>query len=645
MWVRQFGTGDFDVASDLATDSTGNVYVGGWMSAASEDADSWLAKLDGSGNLLWVRAFGIPALDQVEGVSADPSGFVYVVGLVEGRFAGQTSASGWDAYIAKWDVAGNLVWLRQFGSEHTEQASAVALDASGIYISGEIDYGGGAGFLTKYDADGDQQWFERVGLGVGVWVSALAVDAPSAAIFVGGTAWGAFPGQSLRGPTDAFVARYGPDGQPHWIRQFGTDGVDNASGVATDGAGGIYIGGDTSGDAAGSYDGVLMRVHGRLQSLHVETPNTRTHWGIGTVQRIAWWYDGSAGEFEIEVSRGDDSWESVAIVANRAGTSQSLYWTVTGPTTTSARIRVTALGSDATDTNDVSISIAEPFISILRPVRDADVEAGSDVRIFFEHNLGARAPIAIDVTEDGGTSWQPIVANSRTTGSRTSSFQWRVGTALSGPLQLRIRAVDGSGAIGVSGVFSAHAPPAPAMWTLHVLGPNLRATAINDRSDIVGGADGSPFVWTVKDGIRLLDDLPGARATDINNQGQVVGIEPGGGSEMDLGFLWSAATGPVHLGTFLPDAINDNGLIGGAARTGDIRSGTLPLGRRNSYADCSAVTVGWVLLYGHLGESARGRCRMRAAGRLRSVLANQRRRSRVLGDPAWRLCCRTPSPE
>ena len=287
LWVRQFGTGDFDVASDLATDSTGNVYVGGWMSAASEDADSWLAKLDGSGNLLWVRAFGIPALDQVEGVSADPSGFVYVVGLVEGRFAGQTSASGWDAYIAKWDVAGNLVWLRQFGSEHTEQASAVALDASGIYISGEIDYGGGGGFLTKYDADGDQQWFERVGLGVGVWVSALAVDAPSAAIFVGGTAWGAFPGQSLRGPTDAFVARYGPDGQPHWIRQFGTDGVDNASGVATDGAGGIYIGGDTSGDAAGSYDGVLMRVHGRLQSLHVETPNTRTHWGIGTVQRIA----------------------------------------------------------------------------------------------------------------------------------------------------------------------------------------------------------------------------------------------------------------------------------------------------------------------------------------------------------------------
>ena len=109
-----------------------------------------------------------------------------------------------------------------------------------------------------------------------------------------------------------------------------------------------------------------------------------------------------------------------------------------------------------------------------------------------------------------------------------------------------------------------------AQWILKVLGPNLRATAINDRGDVAGaamvtdGAGSYPFIWIAKEGLRLLDEFPGGRATDINNKGEVVGILPGGGSEMDLGFLWSEAEGAVHLGTFLPDSINDKGLIGGS---------------------------------------------------------------------------------
>jgi hypothetical protein len=109
-----------------------------------------------------------------------------------------------------------------------------------------------------------------------------------------------------------------------------------------------------------------------------------------------------------------------------------------------------------------------------------------------------------------------------------------------------------------------------AEWVLKVVGPSLRVTAINDRGDAAGaamvadGAGSYPFIWTAKQGLRLLEQFPGGRATDINNKGAVVGILPGGGSEMDLGFLWSAAEGAVHLGTFLPDSINDDGLIGGS---------------------------------------------------------------------------------
>src|SRR4029079_9706251 len=90
-------------------------------------------------------------------------------------------------------------------------------------------------------------------------------------------------------------------------------------------------------------------------TLRVETPNTRSDWGIGTTQRLAWVYAGAATDFDVEVSRDNGTtWEFLARVPNRAGMSQSFYWQVEGPATDSARFRVTAVGEElASDVNDV----------------------------------------------------------------------------------------------------------------------------------------------------------------------------------------------------------------------------------------------------------------------------------------------------
>jgi probable HAF family extracellular repeat protein len=52
----------------------------------------------------------------------------------------------------------------------------------------------------------------------------------------------------------------------------------------------------------------------------------------------------------------------------------------------------------------------------------------------------------------------------------------------------------------------------------------------------------------------------GARATDINNLGQVVGISQTEGDEAH-GFLWESGTGMRDLGRFSPVAINDRGQV------------------------------------------------------------------------------------
>lgn len=62
---------------------------------------------------------------------------IYVVGYVKlAALPGQTALGGADAFVRKYDSNGNEQWTRQFGTVDAEQAYGVAVDASGVYVTG-----------------------------------------------------------------------------------------------------------------------------------------------------------------------------------------------------------------------------------------------------------------------------------------------------------------------------------------------------------------------------------------------------------------------------------------------------------------------------------------------------------------------------
>jgi CSLREA domain-containing protein len=189
-------------------------------------------------------------------------------------------------------------------------------------------------------------------------------------------------------------------------------------------------------------------------ALQVQTPNRPARWGVGTRQRLAWSYAGPAAAFRIDISRDSGlTWTTIAEVENRPGQSQNFWWDVTGAPTTSARLRVLAVSEGVSDTNDADIVIAAPYIEILRPRAAATVPRGSHLRVFWSHNLGARAPVVIDISVDDGRSWT-VVAAAATLGSITSSFTFAIVAPATSEARIRVRAVDGTDAEGVSARFA-----------------------------------------------------------------------------------------------------------------------------------------------------------------------------------------------
>src|SRR6266545_7821355 len=205
-----------------------------------------LPRADGQGTsdeFVWVHQFGTSSDDYGSAVAVDGSS-VYIAGRMLGSFPGDA----YDAYLRKYDVSGSVLWIRQFGTDSFEYANAVATNGSAVYVAGltggslegGVPSNGVDAFLRTYDVDGNVLWTRQFGSIDFDTALAVAVDGTSA--YVAGRTEGTIPGEMRLGGVDAFIRKYSVDrnGTVSWTRQFGTSAYDVASSLAVD-ATGMYV--------------------------------------------------------------------------------------------------------------------------------------------------------------------------------------------------------------------------------------------------------------------------------------------------------------------------------------------------------------------------------------------------------------------
>jgi hypothetical protein len=209
-----------------------------------------------TGDVAWIRQFGgtsVGAVDVVQGVASDGT-YVYAGGRSEGTLDSQPFLGIGDNILRKYDAAtGALLWTREFGTPFFESIFAVAVDATGEYVTGRTDgalappalsQGFSDVFVWKFDAAGTVKWKQQIGSPL--LDQGLGIASDGTSVFVAGRAGGAFPGQTSAGGNDAFIASYAAaDGAPQWVRQFGTTAFEEAAAVAVHSTG-VYVAGHVS---------------------------------------------------------------------------------------------------------------------------------------------------------------------------------------------------------------------------------------------------------------------------------------------------------------------------------------------------------------------------------------------------------------
>ncbi|MCH7496519.1 MAG: T9SS type A sorting domain-containing protein, partial [Candidatus Marinimicrobia bacterium] len=148
-WVARYdGPGNAsDVATALALDAAGNVYVTGISEGSGTSVDYATVKYNTAGIQQWVARYDGPGNsdDGAAALALDAAGNVYVTGPSVGVGTSDNYAT------VKYDTAGVQQWVARYeGPENSSDvAAALALDAAGnVYVTGSSQRGGSSVYTT-----------------------------------------------------------------------------------------------------------------------------------------------------------------------------------------------------------------------------------------------------------------------------------------------------------------------------------------------------------------------------------------------------------------------------------------------------------------------------------------------------------------
>lgn len=184
------GVSSGEQANDVTVDIAGNVYVTGVFTDTATfsgtvlngkgGTDIFVAKYNPNGQLVWAKSAGGIKSDDGSGIALDKLGHLYISGRFDSAAVFEATPvvgyGGYDAFLAKYDTSGNLIWLKYAGGTGSDYLKDIECDASDNiigtgYFSAQATFGTNDLTSTglqdilfvKYNPTGDVLWAKQAG--------------------------------------------------------------------------------------------------------------------------------------------------------------------------------------------------------------------------------------------------------------------------------------------------------------------------------------------------------------------------------------------------------------------------------------------------------------------------------------------------
>lgn len=172
-WAKNFGGTDYDGVTDLEILNDGTLYLSGTFGysmtvdskttlTARGSVDGFLLKMDNSGQVKWARSVGGTSFDNINSIASDGNENIYLTGSLTNTVKIGTTTlkcDQWgDAFLAKFDSAGNVGWAKRFGGTYADGGSYLLVGPDNkLYATGGFsetcDFGNGNSKTSNGEED------------------------------------------------------------------------------------------------------------------------------------------------------------------------------------------------------------------------------------------------------------------------------------------------------------------------------------------------------------------------------------------------------------------------------------------------------------------------------------------------------------
>jgi hypothetical protein len=213
--IQQTSDGGYIVAGETHSND-------GDVSGHHGNGDGWVVKLDASGNLLWQKCLGGSSYDSVSSIQQTSDGGYIVAGSTysnDGDVSGNHGND--DSWVVKLDASGNLLWQKCLGGSNWDYAESIQQTSDGGYIVAGITFsndgdvsgyhGEGDGWIVKLDASGNLLWQKCLGGSYREWAYSIQQTSDGGYIVAGYTNSNDGDVSGNHGGEDGWVVKLAPD--------------------------------------------------------------------------------------------------------------------------------------------------------------------------------------------------------------------------------------------------------------------------------------------------------------------------------------------------------------------------------------------------------------------------------------------------